>query len=223
MTPVAGFPCYTAAEMVLDSVLHAFAILLAVGGVAWLFAATLPTEGIRQLIGVAVYGVGLIGSFAVSAAYHACHPSRAKELFRRADHAMIFVMFVMIVGTCTPFTLSAFPKNVGLLLGALTWIVATIGVVLTLAFPRRFERPLLALYLVTGRTMFGVGTAYAEHLASMTLLLLFGGGIAYSCGTWIHARSRLPFHNVVWHGSVILGASLHWVAVANQIAFPLRS
>lgn len=206
--------------MVLDRVLHAFAILLAVGGVAWLFAATLPTEGICQLIGVAVYGVGLIGSFAVSASYHACYPSRAKELYRRADHAMIFVM---IVGTCTPFMLSAFPKYVGLLLGALTWIVATIGVVLTLAFPRRFERLLLALYLVMGWTMFGVGTAYAEHPASMTLLLLFGGGIAYSCGTWIHARSRLPFHNVAWHGSVILGASLHWAAVANQIAFPPSS
>lgn len=216
MAPVAGFPCYTAAEMVLDRALHAFAVLLAAGGVAWLFAATLPTEGIRQLVGVAVYGVGLIGTFAVSAAYHSCCPSRAKELFRRADHAMIFVM---IAGTCTPFTLSAFPKNVGLLLGALTWIVATIGVVLTLAFPRRFERLLLALYLVMGWTMFGVGTAYAGNLANMALLLLFSGGIAYSFGTWIHARSRLPFHNVVWHGSVMLGASLHWAAVANQIVF----
>ena len=182
MAPVAGFPWYTAAEMVLDRVLHAFAILLAAGGVAWLFAATLPTEGIRQLVGVAVYGVGLIGTFAVSAAYHSCYPSRAKELFRRADHSMIFVM---IAGTCTPFTLSAFPKDVGLLLGALTWIVATIGVVLTLAFPRRFERLLLALYLVMGWTMFGVGTAYADNLANMALLLLFSGGIAFSCGTLV--------------------------------------
>lgn len=216
MPPVAGFPCYTAAELVLDRVLHAFAILLACGGVAWLFAATLPTGGIRQLVGVAVYSVGLIGTFAVSAAYHSCHPSRAKELLRRADHAMIFVM---IAGTCTPFALSAFPKNVGLLLGALTWIGATIGVVLTLAFPRRFERLVLALYLVMGWTMFGVDTAYADDLRNMALLLLFGGGIAYSCGTLVHARSRLPFHNVAWHGSVILGASLHWAAVANQIVF----
>ena len=220
MPPVAGFPCYTAAELMLDRVLHAFAILLAVGGVAWLFAAMMQTGGMRQLVGVAVYGVGLIGTFAVSAGYHSCYPSRAKELLRRADHAMIFVM---IAGTCTPFALSAFPKIVGLLLGTLTWIIATIGVVLTLAFPRRLERPLLVLYLVMGWTMVCVGTAYADHLAPTALLLLFGGGIAYSCGTLVHARDRLPFHNVAWHGSVILGAGLHWAAVANQIAFSVGS
>lgn len=217
MPPVAEFPSYTAAALVLDRVLHAFAILLAIGGAAWLFAATPTTGGIRQLMGVAVYSVGLIGTFVVSAAYNSCYPSRIKELLRRADRAMIFVM---IAGTCTPFALSAFPRSIGLLVGALTWIVATIGVVLTLAFPRRFERLLLVLYLVMGWTLFGAGTLYAGNLAKMALWLLFGGGIAYSCGTWIHARSCLPFHNVAWHGFVMLGASLHWAAVASQIGFP---
>jgi hemolysin III len=216
MTPAASFPHYTAAELALDRMLHAFAVLLAVGGVVWLFVATLPTGGVRELIGLAVYGVGLIGMFVASAAYNSCYPSRAKELLRRADHAMIFVM---IAGTCTPFALSAFPNSVGLLLCALVWIVATIGMVLKLAFPRRFERLLLAMYLVTGWTMFGMGRAYADNLPNISLLLLFGGGVAYSYGAFVHARSRLPFHNVAWHGLVLLGASLHWVAIANQVEY----
>lgn len=215
MTPAANFPYYTAAERMLDRVLHACAVLLAVGGVAWLFEATLPAGSIRQIIGLALYGVGLIGMFVASAAYNACHPSPAKELLRRADHAMIFVM---ISGTSTPFALSAFRASAGLLLCALAWVVAAIGVVLTLAFPRRFERTLLALYLVMGWTMFGMGKAYADNLPHITLLLLFVGGVAYSCGALVHARSRLPFHNVAWHGSVLLGAGLHWAAVANQLA-----
>jgi len=37
----------------------------------------------------------------------------------------------------------------------------------------------------------------------------------------VHARGRLPFQNVAWHGSVLLGASLHWAAVANLIAYSL--
>lgn len=216
MASGADFPCYTASELALDRLLHAVAILLASGGAAWLFAVTLPTGGTRQLAGVAVYSVGLIGTFAVSAAYHSCYPSRAKELLRRADHAMIFVM---IAGTCTPFALSAFPANVGLLLVALTWVSAAIGVALTLAFPRRFERPVLAVYLVMGWATFGVGMAYADNLSTTALFLLFGGGLAYSCGTLFHARSRMPFHNVAWHGCVMLGASLHWAAVAIQISF----
>jgi hemolysin III len=51
------------------------------------------------------------------------------------------------------------------------------------------------------------------------LLLLLGGGIAYSCGAFVHARGSLPFHNVAWHGFVLLGASLHWAAVANQAEY----
>jgi hemolysin III len=214
MRPAACFPHYTAAELALDRVLHAFAILLAVGGVVWLFEAALPAGGLRQLIALTLYGVGLIGMFVASAAYNACYSSLARERLRRADHAMIFVM---IAGTCTPFALSAFPANAGLLLCALAWITATIGVIVKLAFPRRFERLLLALYLIMGWTMFGMGCAYADNLPNIALLLLFGGGIAYSCGAFIHARGRVHFHNVVWHGSVLLGAGLHWAAIANQI------
>ncbi len=67
--------------------------------------------------------------------------------------------------------------------------------------------------------MFGMGLGYANNLSKMALSLLFGGGIAYSCGTLVHIRGRFPFHNVAWHGSVLLGASLHWAAVANQIVY----
>jgi hemolysin III len=84
--------------------------------------------------------------------------------------------------------------------------------------PRRFERLLLALYLAMG-WIFGMGLAYADNLLKTTLWLLFGGGIAYTCGALVHARARLQFHNVAWHGSVLLGAGLHWAAVANQILY----
>jgi hemolysin III len=87
-----------------------------------------------------------------------------------------------------------------------------------MAFPRRLERPLLALYLVTWWTILGMSRAYSDNLSPIALLLLLGGGLAYSCGAYVHARNRLPFHNVLWHGLVLLGAVLHWAAVANQVA-----
>ena len=113
MTQAASFPHYTAAELALDRKLHALAVLLAVGGVGWLAVATAQTAGIRLSIGLAIYGTGLIGMFAASAAYNLCCPCRTKELLRRVDHAMIFVM---IAGTCTPFALSAFPASLGVLI-----------------------------------------------------------------------------------------------------------
>jgi hemolysin III len=214
MMPTAGFPRYTAAELALDRALHAVAVLLAVGGTAWLFIAALPTGSVPQVVGLAIYGAGLVGMFAASAAYHSCGPCRTKELLRRIDHAMIFVM---IAGTCTPFTLCAFPAGIGLLVCILVWLIAATGAVLKLAFPRRFERLLLTLYLATGWIVFGMSRAYADNLSDVALLLLLGGGLAYSSGAYVLARGRLPFHNVVWHGLVLLGASLHWAAVANQV------
>ena len=210
----ASFPHHTAVELALDRMLHGFAVLLAAGGVAWLAVATLPTGGVRQIIGLTIYGAGLIGMLVASAAYNSCSPCRTKELLRRVDHAMIFVM---IAGTCTPFALSAFPPSIGLLICTLVWIVAATGAGLKLAFPHRFDRLLLALYLATGWTIFGMSRAYADNLSNVALFLLFGGGLAYSCGAYVQAQVRLPFHNVAWHGLVLLGAGLHWAAVANQV------
>jgi predicted membrane channel-forming protein YqfA (hemolysin III family) len=81
MTPGTSFPRYTAAELVLDQALHAFAVLLAVGGIAWLFAAVLPARSAHRLIGLAVYSVGLISMFVTSAAYNSCFLVGPKNCF----------------------------------------------------------------------------------------------------------------------------------------------
>lgn len=110
-----------------------------------------------------------------------------------------------------------FPARIGLLVCTLVWIVAAAGAVLKLAFPRQFDRLLLALYLVTGWTIFGMSRAFADNLSNLALFLLFGGGLAYSCGAYVQAQGRIPFHNATWHGLVLLGAGLHWAAVADQL------
>ncbi|HTI79601.1 MAG TPA: hemolysin III family protein [Acetobacteraceae bacterium] len=214
MVQAATFPHYTATELALDRALHALALILATVGIAWLLVAAVQNGDTRQFIGLATYGAGLIGMFVASAAYHACGPCRGKELLRRIDHAMIFVM---IAGTCTPFALSAFPASIGLLVCALVWIVAVAGAVLKLAFPHQFDRLLLALYLVTGWAIFAISRAFADNLSNVALFLLFGGGLAYSYGAYVQAQARMRFHNATWHGLVLLGAGLHWAAVADQL------
>jgi hemolysin III len=209
-----NFPQYTDAETSADRALHLAALPAAIGAVGWLFFAAIPTADIVQAIAYVMYGCGLIGMLAASAAYNLCRPSHRKELLRRIDHAMIFVM---IAGTYTPFTLYAFGGD-GLLLCLSIWALAAIGIAVTLAFPRRFERLLLALYLIMGWTVLGMGRSFILHLSNPVLCLLLAGGAAYSIGAFVHARCRFRFHNVVWHAFVLLGAGLHWAAVAQQFA-----
>jgi hemolysin III len=51
-----------------------------------------------------------------------------------------------------------------------------------------------------------------------TLWLLLLGGALYTAGTPFHAMRRLPFHNAIWHGFVLVAAALHFLAVTLEVA-----
>ena len=50
-----------------------------------------------------------------------------------------------------------------------------------------------------------------------TLALLATGGILYSVGVVFHLWRRLPFHNAIWHGFVLVAAGIHYFAVLTVI------
>ena len=57
----------------------------------------------------------------------------------------------------------------------------------------------LALCLVLGWAMVGICRIYAANLSNIALLLLFGGGIAYSAGAVVHAQVVCLF--ITLHGT----------------------
>ena len=208
-------PIYTAAEVAADRMLHLLALPAALGAVVWLFLTTLPAAGFRQALAVIIYGIALIGMLTASAAYNLTRRARRKALLRRVDHAMIFVM---IAGTYTPFMLVALRHESGPLVLALIWSLASIGIIVKLAYPGRFERLMLAVYLTMGWIFLGIGRDMAAPRLAPVLFLLISGGAAYSLGAILHAYGRPKFHNVAWHGLVLVGAGFHWVAVARLLA-----
>jgi hemolysin III len=212
-TVTSNFPHYTKAEASADRILHLAALPVAIFAVGWLFRTAIPVSGTELTVGYIAYGCGVIGMLTASAAYSLSRPSRRKELLRRVDHAMIFLM---IAGTYTPFTLFAFEGRSGLLHCLPIWSLAGLGVAVTVGFPRRFERLLLALYLSMGWMVLGICRSLALHLSTPVLCLLLAGGVAYTVGAFIHTWGSFRFHNVVWHALMLLGVSLHWAA-AQQL------
>ena len=208
------FPDYTPAERRLDYAVHTVGVSLATAAGAWLLAGVSHLGGTLLTLTMIVYVVGLVGVLSVSAAYHFARPGRRKEMLRCADRSMIFVM---IAGTYTPFALNALPAATGAVLCGAIWALAAVGVVLTLAVPRRFERLSLALYLVMGWAVVTVLPSLIARLPGAAVWLLFAGGLAYTVGTLVYTRHRLRFHTVIWHLLVLLGAGLHVGAV--KLAF----
>jgi hemolysin III len=204
------FPDYTPAERRLDNAIHLIGVPAGVIAAAWLLAEVCRTDSGRLIVSMSVYAAGLIGMLGASAAYHLTRPGRTKELLRRADHAMIYVM---IAGSYTPFALNALAPPGGVALCVVIWTLAAVGITLKLLHPRRFERLSLALYLGMGWTIVIVIRPLIERLPAGALGLLVGGGLVYSLGAFIYTRRRLKYHTAVWHAMVLVAAGMHVTAL----------
>ena len=211
------FPTYTAAEAEADRIIHLLGVPAASAALLWLIIKVGPTASVRLTITLLIYGFGLIGMLAASAAYNFSRPGRGKELLRRVDHAMIFVM---IAGSYTPFALNALAQHGGTWLCAVVWLLAGFGIAVKLALPRRFELLSLLLYLGMGWSVLAMFNSFLANVQRDVFRLLLVGGVAYSLGAAIHSLCRVPFHNAVWHALVLVGAGLHLAAISLQFAEP---
>ena len=197
--------------------MHLFGLPAGIAAAAWLILTVGLPASPKVCATLLVYGAGLVGMLSASAVYHLTRPGPAKERLRRLDHAMIFVM---IAGTYTPFALNVLPDRQGMVLCAVAWAIAAVGIALKLLYPRRLERLSLVLYLGMGWMVLSVLPSLIARMTHDVLVLLVLGGVAYSVGSVIHAMRRMRFQNAIWHLLVLLGAGLHLAALRLQFAPP---
>ena len=200
------FPTYTETELLLDRCVHLIGVPAAMVTAVIMVRRADATGNERLLETLALYGVALVTTLGLSAAYNLTMPGPRKEALRRADRAMIFAM---IAASYTPYALNALEPGDGVALCSVAWLLAGIGIGLELNFPRRFERAVMALYLLSGWLVLGLLPTFIDHLPAAALTLLLVGGVVLSAGAYIHSRHDMPYHNAVWHLLVLFGAGLH--------------
>jgi hemolysin III len=131
-------------------------------------------------------------------------------LLRRFDHAAVYVL---IAATYTPFLAQPKAGVAGFDLLAFLWVTALLGATLKLAFPGRFDRCAIALYLLLGWSGIIGDRPLVATLPGPVLWLLAAGGISYSGGVAFHLWERLRFQNAIWHAFVVAAACCHYAAV----------
>jgi hemolysin III len=202
---------YSRNEARLDAAIHGTGILLAITASVWLLAHVAGRSTVRS---VGVYCAGLLAMIFASAAYHLSH-GPAKELLRRLDHAAIFIM---IAATYTPFAANRLGRETGVWLLAAIWLCAMAGVILKLLFPRRFDRTSVIFYLAMGWMIVAVARQLSAALAPIDLWLLVAGGAVYSAGVAFFLIQRIPYHQAIWHGFVLIAAALQFAAITGEFA-----
>lgn len=173
--------------------------------------------GIAKNVSVLVYGLGLIGMFSASAAYHLAKVQPAiQQVLRKIDHASIFVL---IAGTYTPFCLLAFTGfwRWGLL--AIIWTIALVGIAVKIFYIKAPRWLNAAVYVVMGWLCLLAVPQMAAALPPGALAWLIIGGVLYTLGAVIYATRILDFKpgifgfHEVWHIFVLLGAAAHYISV----------
>lgn len=170
-------------------------------------------QSLATLVGSAVYGAALLLMFAASTAYHAAPPGRPriKQIFQRLDHCAIFLL---ISGTYTPLALTVLRSTHGYLLLAAVWTVTLVGSALVIVRPARARGGPLLLYLAMSAAVATQLPAVTRALGPRAFQFLLAGGIAYGVGVLFYVLRRVRYHHAVWHGFVLLGSALHFLAIS---------
>jgi hemolysin III len=204
-----------ARERAADRIVHVISIGFAIAASLSLIVIAFLETGALRRFGLVVYATGLVLVFVCSALYNLAWQHSWTELFRRLDHAAIFVM---IAGTYTPLTLISMSGTAGFGLFSLVWSVAIAGIVAKLFFPSRFERLSLAAYLLLGWVIVLAIGPLTRALPLPGIILIGIGGMFYSFGVIFHVWRRLPFQNAVWHLFVLAGAATQYAAILGYVA-----
>jgi hemolysin III len=149
-----------------------------------------------------------------SALYNIAGHGPRKALWRRLDHAAIFVM---IAGTYTPFAAIAIGGALGTGLLVFVWTVAAAGVLVKLLHPGGLEALSISAYLLLGWTILPAIDRLIAAVSLQALVLLSAGGVLYTVGVLFHRWDGLPFNRAIWHGFVLAGATCQYIALLDVI------
>ncbi len=163
-----------------------------------------------HIVACSIFGSTLVLMYTASTLYHAIPLPRAKRVLRVLDHSLIYFL---IAGSYTPFTLVTLRGPWGWSLFTFTWGLALAGVAFKIFTTGKYEKLSLGIYLAMGWCALVAVRPLLESVPPGGLALLLAGGLTYSGGVAFYLWQRLRYHHAIWHLFVLAGSVLHWLAV----------
>jgi len=201
---------WTDSEETVNSITHGIGLLLAVAGAVLLIVFSSIRGDAWTIVSCTIFGVGLVLLYANSTIYHALRSRTAKGVFHVLDHSAIFFL---IAASYTPFTLTILRGTLGWTLFGLVWGGFVLGTLFKVFFTGRFKFLSIALYLIMGWAVLLAIRPVIGALPIDGLVLLAGGGIAYTLGAFIYAKKGIKYSHAVWHFYVLAGSIMHFFSI----------
>lgn len=115
---------FSPGEEIAHAVTHGIGALGSVAGLVVLVVLTASRGGALDVIAVSVFGTSMVLLYTASTLFHSLTGRRSKFVFRLLDHGAIYLL---IAGTCTPFTLMTLGGTLGWSLFGVAWLLASLS------------------------------------------------------------------------------------------------
>ncbi|GHU43393.1 hemolysin III [Clostridia bacterium] len=199
-----------------SAITHFIGMVLAMCGAIPLIIKAAPGGGL-PVFSFTIFIVSMILLYAASTIYHTFDMGAIiNRRLKKMDHMMIFVL---IAGSYTPICLLALRHGSGLLLFALVWGIAVVGIVIKgvwIDCPKWFSS---ALYIGMGWLCLFSFAQLFEALSGAAFVWLMAGGFFYTVGGVIYALKLKAFNllpknfgsHEIFHLFVLAGSICHFV------------
>lgn len=211
---------FTRGENIANWATHGLGLALSIAGLTLLIIFSSQRGDAWHVVTFTVFGLTLLLLYAVSTVYHLLSTGRAKQVFRKLDHAAIFLL---IAGTYTPFLLANLRGPWGWSLFGVIWGLSGAGAVFQLFFGERYRLTSTLAYLFVGWLIVVALKPLVESVPPAGLWLLLAGGLCYTFGAVFYLCHRLRYHHAVWHTFVLGGSTCHFLAVLLFLLPPVTS
>lgn len=194
------------------------AVAALLGGFALLVRAVYDNAPVLSLAAAMCFCLSMVALYSASAVYH-FYPGDDQSLgvkrrLRKMDHSMIYVL---IAGSYTPFSLVLLPQPRGTRFCLLLWVVAVLGVLVKMMWLNAPRIISTLFYLIMGWSVLFVWKDFTT-LGQPCITLVALGGISYSVGAVFYAikkptiSAEWTFHEI-FHLLILAGSFYHYLAV----------
>lgn len=201
---------YTLGEEIANSVTHGLGAVLAIAAMVISIVIAVSHGGGIRLAAALIYTISMLLEYLASTLYHAIQIDRVKKVFKVLDHSGIYLF---IAGSYTPFCLVTLMHSNGILLCAIVWTLAVIGIATEAFWVFRPRWVSVVIYLLMGWCVVAFLPDLVSNLPTPGLILLVAGGLCYSIGCIFYVLKKVRYMHTVFHVWVVAATVLQFLAV----------
>lgn len=202
-----------------SAITHFIGMLMAIFAAVPLLIKAAHEPSRIYVISLAVYSASMILLYAASTTYHTFDISaKINTILKKWDHMMISIL---IAGSYTPICLLVLKGKTGLILLAIVWSFAIIGILIKAFWVYCPKWISSILYIGMGWTCVLAFTQILNSMSHTSFIWLLTGGIIYTVGGIIYALKLPIFNNKhknfgsheIFHLFVMGGSMCHFVVM----------